>query len=106
KVLLVSIASIALAAAVAGLAVLLLGPAFQAARTVTLRHRCASNLQQLALALDAYERSYGSYPPAYLVGPDGKPWHSWRVLVLPYLGSEENRLYQQYDMNQPWNSPH
>lgn len=106
KVLLIAIASLALAATVIGLAALLLGPAFQAARTATLCHRCAGNLQQLALALDAYERSYGSYPPAYVVGPDGKPWHSWRVLLLPYLGSAENQLYQHYDMAQPWNSPH
>jgi prepilin-type processing-associated H-X9-DG protein len=30
--------------------------------------------------------------------------HSWRVLLLPYLG--EQGLYDQYDMNQPWDSPH
>jgi hypothetical protein len=43
------------------------------------------------------------FPPAVVYGPDGKPWHSWRVLILPYLGQEE--LYRSYDFNQPWDSP-
>ena len=43
------------------------------------------------------------FPPAVIFGPDGKPWHSWRVLILPYL--EENELYNAYDFSQPWDSP-
>ena len=26
-------------------------------------------------------------PPAVLAGPDGKPWHSWRVLFFPTSGT-------------------
>jgi type II secretory pathway pseudopilin PulG len=104
--MLVAAGVLALLAAVVGLALLLVGPAVQAGRSAALRHRCATNLQQLALALAAYERDYGAYPPAYTVGPDGKPWHSWRVLVLPYLGTTENHLYHRYDRGQPWNAPH
>ena len=40
--------------------------------------------------------------PAFLVGPDGKPWHSWRVLLLPYLGYRD--LFDQYDFSQPWDT--
>ena len=29
--------------------------------------------------------------------------HSWRVLILPYLG--ENGIYQQYNFDEPWDSP-
>jgi len=29
--------------------------------------------------------------------------HSWRVLLLPYL--EEDRLFAQYDFDEPWNGP-
>ncbi len=29
--------------------------------------------------------------------------HSWRVLILPYLGKQE--LYDAYDFRWPWNSP-
>jgi prepilin-type processing-associated H-X9-DG protein len=34
---------------------------------------------------------------------NGKPMHSWRVLILPYI--EEQGLYDAYDFSQPWNSP-
>jgi hypothetical protein len=30
--------------------------------------------------------------------------HSWRVLVLPYLG--ENALYRDYRFDEPWDGPH
>lgn len=29
--------------------------------------------------------------------------HSWRVLILPYIGAEEQQLYARYNLNQPWN---
>ncbi|PQO32122.1 DUF1559 domain-containing protein [Bremerella cremea] len=34
----------------------------------------------------------------------GRPMHSWRVLLLPEL--ERTDLFNQYDFNQPWDSPH
>jgi hypothetical protein len=37
-------------------------------------------------------------------GPDGKPLHSWRVLILPYIGEEA--LYDQFKLDEPWDSPH
>ena len=30
--------------------------------------------------------------------------HSWRVLILPYMDRQD--LYQQYNMKEPWDSPH
>jgi len=97
-------ASFALCTSIIALLYLVLGPAVGSVKAVGLRRRCAGNLAQLALAIDAYEQAYGSYPPAFTVGPDGKPWHSWRVLILPYLGTQANQVYQQYDLSQPWNS--
>ncbi|MGL6077057.1 MAG: DUF1559 domain-containing protein [Fimbriiglobus sp.] len=61
-------------------------------------------MKQLSLAVASYHDSHGHFPPPYVLGPDGTPWHSWRVLILPYLS--DNDLYEQYDMNQPWNSEH
>lgn len=46
---------------------------------------------------------YGQFPPAYKLGPDGRPWHSWRVLVLPYI--EQDNLFRQYRFDEPWNGP-
>lgn len=69
----------------------------------SLRFQCTNNQKQLSFALLNYEATYNSLPPAYVVGPDGKPWHSWRVLILPYI--EEQKLFEQYDFNEPWNGP-
>jgi hypothetical protein len=64
---------------------------------------CSNNLKQIALALHNYHDRYGSLPPAYVADEDGKPMHSWRVLILPYL--EQQALYDIYDMDEPWNGP-
>jgi hypothetical protein len=68
------------------------------------RTECASHLRQIALALHEYHQAYGSLPPAHVDGPDGKPMHSWRVLLLPFL--HYDKLYRQYNFKEPWNSPH
>lgn len=67
---------------------------------------CAKRLEALALAMEAYDGEYSVYPPAYLADPQGRPAHSWRVLLLPYLGSEAEKLYKRYDFNEPYNGPH
>jgi hypothetical protein len=60
------------------------------------------NLKRIAQALNAYASHYGSYPPPAVLDARGKPMHSWRVLILPYLGEEV--LYAAYDMSKPWDS--
>src|SRR5688572_19176889 len=55
---------------------------------------CKSNLKQLGHALHLYHEEYSAFPPAYLVDAAGQPAHSWRVLLLPYLGERE--LYKEY----------
>ena len=67
------------------------------------RTECANHLRQIALALHDYHQVYGCLPPAHVDGPGGKPMHSWRVLILPFLHYE--KLYQQYDFAEPWNGP-
>lgn len=68
------------------------------------RLHCRTNLLQISLALANYESRHGSYPPAYLVDAAGRPAHSWRVLLLPYL--DEQALYDQYRFDEPWDGPH
>jgi hypothetical protein len=63
----------------------LLLPAVRSARGPARRAQCGNNLKQIALALLTYETVYHALPPAYTVDADGKPLHSWRTLILPYL---------------------
>jgi prepilin-type processing-associated H-X9-DG protein len=64
---------------------------------------CQNNLKQIALALHNYEEVYHCLPPAYTVDANGKPLHSWRTLILPYL--EQLPLYEKIDLTKPWDDP-
>jgi hypothetical protein len=45
------------------------------------------------------------FPPADKYrGKDGKHHLSWRVHILPFV--EELKLYQEFRLDQPWDSPH
>src|SRR5690606_17767117 len=78
-----------------GILVALLLPAVQSARETARRVQCANNLKQIGLAMHNYMDVNGAFPPAYLADSDGKPMHSWRVLILPYM--EHRSLYDRYD---------
>ena len=64
--------------------------------------KCLKNLQQIGLALHNYHDSQRMLPPAYTVDKDGKPLHSWRVLILPFL--EQVELYEKIRRDEPWDS--
>ncbi len=64
---------------------------------------CGSNLKQVVLALLNYEHHYGRFPPAYIADANGRPMHSWRVLILPYLGHQD--VYDKYRFDEPWDGP-
>jgi prepilin-type processing-associated H-X9-DG protein len=86
-----------------GVLIALLLPAVQAAREASRRMACSNNLKQIALALHNYHDTYQTFPPAYIADADGRPMHSWRVLILPFL--ESSPAYNQYDFDEPWNGP-
>ncbi len=81
---------------------LLLGPV-RWARNAAIASASQCPLNQLQLAMFIYHDKYGSLPPAYVPDPSGKPMHSWRALVLPFI--EQRELYEQYDFSEPWNGP-
>ncbi|MFO0922534.1 MAG: DUF1559 domain-containing protein [Pirellulales bacterium] len=64
---------------------------------------CRHNLSQIGLALHQYRSDHGSFPPIVTKDAEGRPLHSWRVLILPYL--EEKALYDRIDLSQPWDAP-
>jgi hypothetical protein len=78
-------------------------PAVIKAREASGRARQTNNLKQIALAMHNYHSAYGHFPPAVLIGPKGHKY-SWRVAILPFL--EQSAMYQQYRLDEPWNSPH
>ncbi|MBX3412752.1 MAG: DUF1559 domain-containing protein [Pirellulales bacterium] len=102
--MIVAIAAVPVLLCVAGILIALLLPAVQAARAAAQRSTCRNNLKYLGLAMHNYHETYGSFPPPYLADANGKPMHSWRVLLLPFLDAAD--LYARYDFNEPWDGPH
>ncbi|MFT5523262.1 MAG: hypothetical protein ACI9G1_000543 [Pirellulaceae bacterium] len=99
------VASLLVIAAIIGAIAVLLMPRVQinAPPPRPPHSKCWNNLQILAIALHSYQAKWGSFPPAVVSDDDGRPMHSWRVLILPELGWSQ--LYDQYDFDEPWNGP-
>jgi Protein of unknown function (DUF1559) len=60
-------------------------------------------IKKIVLACHEYHEANGSLPSDVL-DKNGKPLLSWRVLILPYL--EQNNLYRQFKLDEPWDSEH
>jgi hypothetical protein len=63
-----------------------------------------ANLRQILQALHQYESVNNELPPPGICDKTGQPLLSWRVAILPYLGARD--LYDQFKLNEPWDSPH
>ncbi len=83
--------------------VALLTPAVYDAREAGRLATCQNNLKNIGIAILNYESEHHSLPPPFVADKDGKPMHSWRVLILPYLDRRD--LYDQYKFDEPWNGP-
>lgn len=100
-----SMARVFLATAVIVVLVLLLLPALKAPRSRG-RHPCLHHIRSLSLAIVNYEVENGRYPPAYILDASGRPAHSWRILILPFLEDPiAKELYDKYRFDEPWNGP-
>jgi prepilin-type processing-associated H-X9-DG protein len=82
----------------------LLDSLLRPARNAAIRAQCDNNLKQIVLALHNYHTKHEKFPPAYSSTKDGKPLLSWRVLILPFL--EQQALYEQFHLDEPWDSAH
>jgi prepilin-type processing-associated H-X9-DG protein len=92
-----------LALVVVGLLVAVLWPPLQSRREASPRAICKNNLHQIGLALHNYHDKFGCFPPAYIADERGRPTHSWRVLLLPYI--DQAPLYNLYRFDEPWDGP-
>jgi hypothetical protein len=82
----------------------LVGVPLRGAREAATRSQCINNLKQIGLAMHNYHCAQSSFPPAATRDKQGRPLLSWRVLILPYL--EQQALYEQFHLDEPWDSPH
>jgi prepilin-type processing-associated H-X9-DG protein len=64
---------------------------------------CAYSMRSIGEALLAYEHDHGSLPPAYTVDSQGKPLHSWRTLIMPYIDRAD--VLAAMKLDKPWNDP-
>jgi hypothetical protein len=62
-----------------------------------------NNLKKIGLAAHNHHDAKGHFP-ANIRDARGRPLLSWRVLLLPYL--EQAGLYQQFNLDEPWDSEH
>jgi hypothetical protein len=62
-----------------------------------------NELRQITTAMQNYADQRFRFPVNRL-DSSGAPLLSWRVMLLPYL--EQENLYDQFHLNEPWDSPH
>jgi hypothetical protein len=90
----------------------LVADAVKEIREAAPRISAQNNLRQCALGLLSFSDANDEKLPINGTGPKGalpknaneKPLLSWRVALLPFI--EENNLYQQFKLDEPWNSEH
>jgi hypothetical protein len=68
------------------------------------RARLSAQMHRVLQAVLAFEQKNGTFPVFASRDKAGKPLLSWRVHLLPYLG--ESALYRQFNLDEPWDSPH
>lgn len=93
------LAAVSILAVLLAIAVL----AYRSAREEAQRHNCENKLKQIGLALVNYHDTNNCFPVAWQVDGTGKPAHSWRVAILPYIFA--NNDFAHYSHSEPWNSP-
>jgi hypothetical protein len=78
----------------------LLIPAIQKVREAASKTAMVNNLHQLGIGMHNYANAMnGQMPPQTF-----NKGLSWRVAILPYI--EQKALYDQFKLNEPWNSEH
>ncbi|QEG20546.1 hypothetical protein MFFC18_03950 [Mariniblastus fucicola] len=80
-------------------------PAVQQVRSAARRTMTMNNMRQMSLANLNHESTYMRFASNISEeDPESGENLSWRVHLLPYLGYQE--LYNQFKLNEPWDSAH
>ncbi|MGH7192758.1 MAG: DUF1559 domain-containing protein, partial [Candidatus Saccharimonadales bacterium] len=91
------------AISIIGMLMALLMPAVQQAREAARRIQCASNIRNIALAVQGEMNAKGRLPASGNFNTNGVPFHDWVVNVLPYI--ERTDVIGQWRFDQPSNQP-
>jgi hypothetical protein len=83
---------------------ILLYPSIKTVREASANHELEEAMKKIGLAMHAYHDKHHHLPPQATSSKEGKRLLSWRVALLPFLGHDE--LYQQFKLDEPWDSPH
>jgi uncharacterized protein (TIGR03067 family) len=78
--------------------------AIERLRAAADRAHSQNNLKQIAIAFYNYHDLNQRLPARAILSKGGQPLLSWRVQLLPHL--EENDLYKQFKLDEPWDSDH
>ena len=90
--------------AIISVLIALLLPSVPCSREAARRMQCVNKMKQIMIAFHNYHDAYDCFPPAYTADDNGRPLHSWRVLILPYI--EHKALYEKIRLDEPWDSEH
>lgn len=71
--------------------------------TAATRTASRNLLKQIGLAMHNYHDAYAVLPAGGTFDAGGQPLHSWETALLPLL--DEAPLYEQIDLDRPWNDP-
>lgn len=63
---------------------------------------CDHHLAVLGVLFRSYYDRHGHFPPAYVADEQGRPIHSWRILLMETAGDP---IFNDYNFNEPWNGP-
>ena len=92
------LSSIGMVWSIVAILIALMLPAVTSVRTAARKAQSMNNIKQQALGILNYESANREFP---MQQKDGL---SWRVHILPY--TEYDYLYQQFHLDEPWDSPH
>ena len=88
----------------AGCAFAYIGKAVFETRPAVNRTKRINRMMQLGGAVTNYESEMGHAPPPVVLDTTGRASHSWRAIILPYLGAEGESISQAYDYSSSWDS--
>lgn len=87
-----------------------LRPVIRNAQEAARRTQCRGDLPWLRSCLRNYVDAFGTLPPAVIRDDNGRPMHSWRVLLMDHnrrspWGYDDDATQPKYRFDEPWDSP-